>query len=325
MTAAARSSAAFATRLAANAPQLTALPPVPSSSPSSAQRGEGPRGEAPHTPAAEWIELRLVVDPADAETVADLLRSVAPDGVAIEPAIRPLDGAEFSYELTPAPTVLRASVRAPFPPRARRALRARLRTLPLAAPPGRLRYTPVRADAYADAWRCFYRTQHIGMRLVVRPTWEPYAARPGEVVLQLDPGAAFGTGQHETTRLCLAALDAHMAPGDDAIDVGSGSGILAVAAALLGARRVQAVDIDPTTVAVATANAALNGVAERVAVAAGSLGAAWPWPRPASADVVVVNISALALGDLLPAAAAALRPGGRLIGSGYLESAASSI
>lgn len=276
-------------------------------------------------PAAEWIELRLTVAPADAETVADLLRSVAPDGVSIEPAIRPLDDADFSYELTGEPTVLRASVRAPFPQHARRALRASLRALLLAAPPGRVRYTPVHANAWADAWQQFYRTQHIGTRLVVRPSWEPYTARPGEVVLVLDPGAAFGTGQHETTRLCLAALDAHLAPGDDVIDLGSGSGILAVAAALLGAHRVQAVDIDPATVPVARANATLNGVEQRIDVAAGSLGAGWPWPQPPAADLVVANISALALGELLPAAAAALRPGGRFIGSGFLDATAPAI
>jgi ribosomal protein L11 methyltransferase len=293
--------------------------PRRSGSPSPAQRERGRGAEG-----ADWIELSLRVAPADADAVADVLRAVAPDGVAIEPAIRPLDGADFSYELTAAPTTLRASIAAPFPPHARRALRARLRALPLAAPVGRLRYTPVRADAWVDAWKQFYRTQRIG-RLVVRPSWEPHTPAPGEIELVLDPGAAFGTGQHETTRLCLAALAAHVAPGDAVIDVGAGSGILAVAAALLGARRVQAIDIDPTTVDVARENARRNAVAERIDCAAGSLGTAWPWSAPPIADLVVANISALALAELLPAAAAVLRPGGRFIGSGFLADASAGI
>ena len=135
----------------------------------------------------------------------------------------------------------------------------------------------------------------------------------------------FGTGQHETTRLCLAALEAHLRPGMRVLDVGTGSGILAIAAVLLGATHVDAVDIDAEAVEVARANVARNGGTDRIALATGSLGEAWPWPQPPHADLVVANISSIAAIALLPACAAALPAGGLWIGSGFIESAAPSI
>jgi len=143
-------------------------------------------------------------------------------------------------------------------------------------------------------------------------------------LIDLDPGAAFGTGQHETSRLCLGALEAHLRPRAHVIDLGTGSGILAIAAARLGAASVRAIDVDAEAVEVARENVARNGVSNVVMLAAGSLGVAWPWPEPAadSADCVVANISSAAVVALLPACVEALRPGGLWIGSGFLGTAA---
>ncbi len=245
---------------------------------------------------------------------------------AIEPAIRTLDHDNFAFEYLDAPSTLRACLPAPVSAAARRLLRRRLAALPLRAPLGRLRYAPVTPRAWADEWKRFFHALRVG-RLLVRPSWEQGAAQPDDLVIELDPGAAFGTGQHETTRLCLAALDAHLRPGAHVLDVGTGSGILAIAAARLGAAAVRALDVDVEAVAVARENVACNGVAGVVTVAAGSLGAAWPWPdfSAASADVVVANISSAAVVALLPACAEALRPGGVWIGSGYLEAAAPGV
>ncbi len=285
--------------------------------------------------APQWIELTVRAAPADVEAVADLLRTVAPDGVSYEPSIRTLDHADFAYEELDSPTLLRACVAAPFPASARRSLRRRLDALTLDAPLGRLRYTPV-TNNWAEEWKRFFHVLHAG-RLVVRPSWEPYEAQPGELVIDLDPGAAFGTGQHETTRLCLGALDGRVTPDMHVLDVGTGSGILAIAAALLGAASVDAVDIDAEAVEVARANVALNGVSAIVRTAPGSIGdgqagagtagGEWPWgPSPlASADLLVANISSSVLARLLPACAAALRAGGVFIGSGYIETGAPTV
>ncbi len=269
-----------------------------------------------------WIEIAVRVPAADVDLVADVLRELAPDGVAIVPAIRIDEGGDFAYEELPEPSTVSAAVPAPFDAAARARLEARLAALALSEPLAPPAYRDVGAHDWAEEWKRFYTLQRIGARLVVHPSWEPYDAQPGEAVIALDPGAAFGTGQHETTRLCLAALERLVHGGEDVLDVGCGSGVLAVAAVKLGARAVRAVDVDAGAVDVTRENAERNGVAPAIEAAPGSLGAAdWPWPDSpsrASADVVVANISAPVVAALMPELAAALRPGGLLVASGFI-------
>ena len=270
------------------------------------------------TSSERWVEVTARVAPADVEVVADALREAGAEAVSIEPAIRISDDADFAYDLLDAPSIVRASLAAPFEASQRRALRRRLDALVLATPLDRLRYADLEDRDWSEEWKRFFTVLRVG-RLVVRPSWEPYEAAPGEVVIDLDPGSAFGTGQHETTRLCLGALQSVVTPGVEVLDVGAGSGILAIAAARLGVRSVRALDNDLSTVAVARENAARNGVASVVHAEAGSLGAGWPWPEAAraSADVVVANISSTVMAALMPEVASALRPGGRFVGSGF--------
>ncbi|MEX2445956.1 MAG: 50S ribosomal protein L11 methyltransferase [Dehalococcoidia bacterium] len=272
-------------------------------------------------PDPEWVEATLRVDPVDVDAVGDVLREAGAEGVAIEPAIRISDSADFVYEELDAPSTVRATFRAPFDIAARRTLRRRLGGLVLALPLPPMRYRAVEPSVWAEEWRRFYHVQHIGDWLVVRPTWEPYEAAPHEVVLALDPGAAFGTGQHETTRLCLLATERHLQAGWDVLDIGAGSGILAIAAAMLGAHDVLGMDTDAATVSIAEENAARNGVA-RIRFAAGSLGDQWPWPdRPLEdcADLVISNISSTVVEAQMPDIARATRPGGVAVLSGFIE------
>lgn len=183
--------------------------------------------------------------------------------------------------------------------------------------PGRvsLTYRRVPGRRWATVWRAHARPVRVG-RVVVRPTWIRVPARPGDVVVAIDPGMAFGTGAHPSTRLALRALDMALRPrpGCTVIDLGTGSGILAVAAARLGAARVVAVDCDRVAVATARANARLNGCAHRVRVAEGSgLGGVL-----SRAGVIVANIVADTVVDVLPDAAALLEPGAVFIGSGIV-------
>lgn len=183
------------------------------------------------------------------------------------------------------------------------------------------------ADDGLDAWREHARVVTAGRRLVVRPPWVPLGeVGPAAVVLEIDPGRTFGHGAHPTTRLCLVAveelLDAR--PGAAVLDVGCGSGVLAVAAARLGAGPVVAVDIDPAAVEATGANAAANGVADRVEIhlvgAPGSRAVECIGPALlGSFDVVVANIGAAALVALAPDLVGRVAPGAAVVFSGFLD------
>jgi ribosomal protein L11 methyltransferase len=186
---------------------------------------------------------------------------------------------------------------------------ASLRALGARAP--RLEW--VVGDDWRDAWKAHFRPTRVGDRLVIKPSWEAHAPGPGEVVLEIDPGRAFGTGTHETTRLVLAEVDRRVRGGERVLDVGAGSGILAVAAVLLGAARARCVDEDADTVAVVRETAARNRVASRVRASA------TPVQRLRGAyDLVLANIEARVLIPLAAPIAARLAPRGTLVLSGIL-------
>ncbi len=169
---------------------------------------------------------------------------------------------------------------------------------------------------WAEAWKEHFHPLRVGRRLVVAPSWREYGPGEGDVVIRLDPGMAFGTGHHPTTRMCLEQVEALAERGVDVLDVGCGSGVLSIAAALLGARRAFGLDVEEAAVSVARANAAENGVADVVSAEAGSL----PHPRvgDGSYDLALANISARVVVELAPALARAARPGGVLVLSGFL-------
>jgi ribosomal protein L11 methyltransferase len=168
---------------------------------------------------------------------------------------------------------------------------------------------------WATAWREHFKPLHVSARLTICPSWEEYSPSEGEMVISLDPGMAFGTGGHETTRLCMRALESVISPGCVVADVGSGSGVLAITAALLGASRVDAVDNDPVAVETARGNVAQNGVADSVAVTEGDGLTGLPGPY----DVVVANILPNVVSAMAPTAFGRLRPGGVYLASGFTE------
>ena len=126
-------------------------------------------------------------------------------------------------------------------------------------------------EDWSNAWKKYYHPVQVGEHLVVCPSWEAYDRKPDEVVLTLNPGMAFGTGTHDTTRLCMELLEKYITPQDTVLDVGCGSGILAITAALLGANKIIGCDIDEVAVKVAGENAAPNGVQDRIAFHQGDL------------------------------------------------------
>jgi ribosomal protein L11 methyltransferase len=180
-------------------------------------------------------------------------------------------------------------------------------------PIGELELSVVHEADWAHAWKAHFPVLRLGQRLVIKPTWRRHRRRAGDVVLALDPGMAFGTGLHPTTRLCLTGIerwaDAGRVSGASVLDVGCGSGILLIAAGLFGGSPLVGVDTDPIAVEASAANARRNRVA--VEVRQGSLPS-----RSGPFDLVVANLIASLLIDLAGELAAEVRPGGRLLASG---------
>lgn len=173
----------------------------------------------------------------------------------------------------------------------------------------------VQDEDWSENWKKYYKPFRIGTHLVVKPTWEAYAARGDDLVIELDPGMAFGTGTHETTNMCMQLLEKHLKPGMHVMDVGTGSGILAIAAARLGAEDVLAIDIDPAAVKVARENIALNQVQARVRAVEGDLCKSEAMP----CELAVANIVADAICMLAGPLTRHLEKGGLLICSGIIR------
>ncbi|MFU8856228.1 MAG: 50S ribosomal protein L11 methyltransferase [Deferrisomatales bacterium] len=247
--------------------------------------------------AVEWLRLRVEAPDSVREALACLLVEWGATGVEEE------TGAVAVY----------------FVPGERDAVEARLgryaRDLDLGAPAVQWSWSVVQGG-WEDAWKAFFRPARISPRLAVCPTWEPWAPEdPGVRVVRLDPGRAFGTGTHETTRLCLALLDEAIgdAPPEAFLDVGCGSGILSIGARLLGVPRAVALDIDLHAAEATRENARGNGVGDGVLSVCGdlrSLRGTYP--------LVAANILYQVLLGLAPALSARVRLGGTLVLSGML-------
>lgn len=203
-------------------------------------------------------------------------------------------------------------------------LQAALQRVPpeLAGGPLVVEQLQVHEEDWAHAWKEFYHPMRVGRRLVIKPTWEPWppthdpsAAREDDLVIELDPQMAFGTGSHPSTQLCLAALEDLVFPASRVLDVGCGSGILSLAAAALGAEEVIAVDVDPVAVQTSRSNIATSPLAHRITVRAGSVEVV---PEK-DLDLIVANINVPVICQIAPDCFARLRTGGYLVAAGIVE------
>ncbi|MCC6906181.1 MAG: 50S ribosomal protein L11 methyltransferase, partial [Anaerolineae bacterium] len=219
----------------------------------------------------DWIEVSLSVDGEGAEAVADALHDLVHQGVVIEQAF---PGEAWSDEpLPPGPLLVRGYFADDGQAAARRRRIAEvlgyLHMMYERIPEPEFRQ--VHEADWAEAWKKHYHPIRIGERILIKPAWIEVETGPDDIVLEMDPGMAFGTGTHPTTQLCLQACEWFVRPGMTVGDVGSGSGVLAIAAAKLGASHVLACDNDEVAVRVAQENAERNGVSDRVTVQHSSL------------------------------------------------------
>lgn len=267
-----------------------------------------------------WIEIACDVPEEHADVVAEFLTQLSGNGVCIDnqnvdafsvseipDSVRVVIKAYLSADSDPGPQMLKFD-----------AFISALSERHPAACFGHPTLTAVNSEDWSSSWKVHFKPLRVGKHLLIVPTWEEAEELPGDLVLSIDPGMAFGTGGHETTRLCLELLEQVMEKGDPAaapslLDLGTGSGILAMAASLLGAGRVLALDIDPDAVDVARENLALNNLAEQIECGTVPLES-----LTERFDVILANILAEELVRLAPYLTERLNSGGSLILSGIL-------
>ncbi len=249
------------------------------------------------------MEITVLVHPEAAEGISDALFAVGSKGVAEERL--PLHVKMTAY-LSAADEVEERLA----------AIRQRLAALEregIRLGPGTITHRAVLPQAWEDLWKQHFKVWRVAPGLVIAPSWEEYQPEAGECAVTLDPGAAFGTGDHPTTRLCLRLLVTHLRPGDRVADVGCGSGILAITAAVLGAREVLATDSDGGAVGVAAQNVRRNRVEGIVKVTQADLLS----DASGNFDLIVCNILAQEVMRLAADLRGRLNPGGKFIGSGF--------
>lgn len=278
-----------------------------------------------------WLEVSVVADGEAAEAVADVLRPLAyQEGVVLEQAPvqqgDPRGPDPTAIELEPEVTVKIYLPGNEDTPAKRQRIREVLYYLGRLYPIPEPAFRKLADQDWAEAWKAHYTPFRVGRRLWIRPSWTTLeeAAAADDVILTLDPGMAFGTGLHPTTQMCLQALERLARPGMRVLDVGTGSGILAIAALRLGATSALAVDNDPQAVAAAGENALANGVAGQMDVREGSLSGVTgrgQW------DLVLVNILAPVIVSLIQEDGLLdyVTAGGRLLLSGIIDEQAPAV
>jgi len=261
----------------------------------------------------EWLEVSVEVDYETAEAVAEVLSRYTGRGVVIE-------GGPDGWETEP------VIVRGYLPAddqlwSVKRRIEEGLWHLGQIRPVPEPTFRMIAEEDWSEAWKKQLKVLRIGERLVIRPSWLEHSPEPEDVIIELDPGMAFGTGLHPTTQLCLCALERLVRPGLEVLDLGTGSGILAIAAAKLGAGHVAAFDSDEQAVRVARANVIQNGVSDDVTVRRGSLS-----DVPERYDLVVVNILARVVMKMAEAGLSErLRPGGAVVAAGITADQAAEV
>jgi len=261
----------------------------------------------------EWLEVSVAVENEIAEAVAEVLSRYAPRGVAIEAG---------SDDWHTDPVVVKAYLPTDDDLWAKRKhIEEALWHLGQIQPIPEPTFRPIAEENWAELWKEQLKVLRVGKRTVIQPSWLTYDPAPDDIVIELDPGMAFGTGLHPTTQMCLEALEEFTTPQCTVLDLGAGSGILAIAAAKLGAGHVLALDNDPQAAEVAYGNVVANGMQEIITVKQGSLSEA-----SGSYDLVMVNILARVIVEMVQAGLATkLSADGVLITAGITAERASEV
>jgi ribosomal protein L11 methyltransferase len=280
-----------------------------------------------------YLEVTITTTEEMSESLANLFWELGAGGVVIEdPRVlrqhfedQTWDYWEIPEELLEAENI---ELKGYFPIDSRlvetmAALRDRTEEIKHLFPGGRVEITEteVAAENWATSWKAFYKPEKIGVRVVIKPSWEDYQEQKDDVVVEMDPGMAFGTGNHPTTAMCIRALEEYVFPQCRVLDVGTGSGILAVTAAKLGAGKVLAVDHDPISIDATRQNIDLNRVEDQVSVLQEDLVSG----IEEKVDIIVANIIADVIIKLIPQALPLLDKNSIFIASGIIKERQSEV
>ncbi|HPA15689.1 MAG TPA: 50S ribosomal protein L11 methyltransferase [Desulfobacterales bacterium] len=271
----------------------------------------------------KWIEAKVIFNSDDNLLAMDLISNIFYDfglkGVVIEqPDIEPLEGWGEDALIIPNHYSVTGYIPKNEPATCRsKTLEKELERLEKEnILHCRVDYKEVDEQDWSETWKAYFQPEKIGKKIVVKPTWNKYDPGPGQIVLEIDPGMAFGTGTHPTTAACINLIEKYLMPGDSLLDVGTGSGILLIAAAKLGAGKVCGVDNDPIAVEIAAKNLRLNKIeTKKIQVIAGNL----VEKIQGRFHLVVANILSEVILVLLDQIKRVLKENGIFIGSGIVE------
>lgn len=265
----------------------------------------------------QWIELSIHTVREYVEPISELFRRYSDAGVVIEEE-GDWDPDNQIHELTPPTSILVKAYLLRDDTIQKRCgmIDVGVRLISILHPMEALQSKVIEEDEWEAAWKAHFNVMKVGRHLVIKPTWQEYLKDANDIVIELDPGLAFGTGYHPTTRMCLEQIELHLVPKMRVLDLGTGSGILAIAAAKLGASSVFALDIDETALRMTITNASYNGVDGIVKPRLGTLPHSEALQN--SFDLAVANVTANVVAGLAQSLAQVLKPCGVMIASGII-------
>lgn len=275
----------------------------------------------------KWCEISIQTSHEAVELIAEIFRDLGASGVVIEDPELVNDyitSGKWDYTDIPIAKETEVVVEKAYLP-VNGELEGRIQTLQqeikalesrgVNTAPAVLTTTELQDEDWSDTWKQYFHTEKPGERVVIKPTWEEYAPQGDEVVIELDPGAAFGTGTHATTSMCIRQLEKLVKPGMTVFDVGTGSGILSIISAKLGAKNIQAVDYDDSVLKIVEENLEQNNVQDIISVAQSDL----MQNVHGKAELVIANIIADIIIRLFDQLDEHLEQGGTLLTSGIIE------
>ena len=265
----------------------------------------------------KWIELPVDVPPEYAEPMSEIFHRYGHGGVAIEQeaGYNPDEG-----ESPPVPDFVTIKTYLPVDnttERRRNQIDIGVRLVAHLATISPLKEKYVEEEDWQNAWKEHFHPLRIGRQLVICPTWRTVETSESDILIHLDPGMAFGTGHHPTTRTCMEILERDTKPGDRILDVGCGSGILSVVAVKVGATSALGLEIDPVAARAGEENVRINGIEDKVQIVQGTLPS--PLAEARSFDIVAANISAKVVTNLAQHLIDSVAIGGKLIAGGIIE------